>query len=68
MNQKKIDRINELSRKKKSQGLTDEELAEQAKLRREYIDNVVGGLKSQLQNASIKEPDGTITPLRPKNK
>ncbi len=68
MNQKKIDRINELSRKQKSTGLTDDELKEQAALRQEYVKNVVGGLRNQLENASIKELDGTITPLKPKNK
>ncbi|MDE5619681.1 MAG: DUF896 domain-containing protein, partial [Ruminococcus sp.] len=36
MNQKKIDRINELSRKSKAEGLTEEEKAEQTALRNEY--------------------------------
>ena len=34
----KIDRINELARKKKTVGLTEAEVAEQATLRREYLD------------------------------
>ena len=42
MDQKKIDRINELSRKSKAEGLTDEEKQEQLFLRREYVDSVVG--------------------------
>ena len=33
-----IARINELARKKRSEGLTEEELAEQAKLRRIYLE------------------------------
>ena len=37
MEQKKIDRINELAKKKKAEGLTPEELEEQAALRAEYI-------------------------------
>lgn len=59
MTQEKIDRINELARKKKTVGLTDEELAEQQILRREYIDGFKASLVSQLENTYIVEPDGT---------
>ena len=38
MTEEKIARINELAKKKKTQGLTDEENIEQAALRREYAD------------------------------
>ena len=38
MDPKKIDRINELAKKKKTEGLTPEEKVEQAKLREEYIE------------------------------
>lgn len=50
-----IERINELARKAKTQGLTEEEKQEQAKLRREYIDSVVGNLKSQLDNTYVRD-------------
>ena len=43
-----IERINYLAKKQRAEGLTEEEKAEQAKLRREYIDSVVGNLRSQL--------------------
>lgn len=59
MTQEKIDRINELARKQKSEGLTDEEKQEQAILRREYIDSYKRSLVSQLENTYILEPDGT---------
>ncbi len=59
MTQEKIDRINELARKKKSVGLTEEELQEQAILRREYIESYKQSLVSQLENTYIVEPDGT---------
>lgn len=51
MEQKKIDRINELARKSKTaEGLTDEEKAEQAQLRQEFRDAVKRNLTSQLDN------------------
>lgn len=58
MTQEKIDRINELARKSKSVGLTDEERAEQTELRNEYRQSVVGNLASQLDNTYIVTPDG----------
>ncbi|MDE6775392.1 MAG: DUF896 domain-containing protein [Ruminococcus sp.] len=58
MNQQKIDRINELARKSKSVGLTDEEKAEQTTLRNEYRQSVVGNLAAQLDNTYIMTPDG----------
>ena len=54
-----IKRINELAAKAKREGLTAEETAERDKLRRIYIDSVVGNLKGQLENTTIVYPDGT---------
>ena len=54
-----IARINELAKKNKEVGLTEEELVERDKLRRIYIDSVVGNLKGHLDNTSIVYPDGT---------
>ena len=55
-----IERINLLAKKQREEGLTDEEKAEQAKLRREYIDSVVGNLRSQLDNTYVVEGDKKI--------
>lgn len=63
MDDKKIARINELYHKSKAEGLTPEEAAEQKKLRQEYIDSVKNNLRSQLNNVSVINPDGTITDL-----
>lgn len=63
MDDKKIARINELYHKSKAEGLTDKELKEQQLLRREYIDSFRMNLRSQLDNISIQEKDGTITNL-----
>lgn len=59
----KIKRINELYHKSQREGLTDEEKQEQAKLRAAYVANVRANLKSQLDNVSIQEADGSITSL-----
>lgn len=59
MTQEKIDRINELARKKKTEGLTEAEIKEQNALRREYIDGFKRSLTAQLENTYIVEPDGT---------
>jgi len=61
-----INRINELARKAKAQGLTEEEALEQKKLRQEYLDSVKKNLVSQLENMSILEPDGTKKKVRKK--
>ena len=59
MEQKKIDRINELAKKQKSQGLTEQEKKEQYTLRRVYIDSFKRSLVGQLENTYIVRPDGT---------
>ena len=64
----RIKRINELAHKQKSEGLTEEEKAEQAVLRREYIDSVKGNLSAQLDSIRVKTPDGNLHPLEKKKK
>ena len=68
MNQERLDRINELYRKSKAEGLTPEEKEEQAALRQEYIALVRANLRGTLNNISIQNPDGTITELSKKDK
>ena len=51
----KINRINQLSRKSKTSGLTEDEKAEQQLLRREYIDSFKANLKAQLDQIEIVE-------------
>lgn len=63
MLEEKIQRINELYRKSKVEGLTEAELKEQKILRAEYIEAFKRNLRGQLDNISIKEPDGSITNL-----
>ena len=67
MEQRKIDRINELARKAKSpEGLTPEEAAEREALRREYIEAYKRSLTAQLNSTVVQYPDGSRRPLRPR--
>ena len=61
-----IERINELARKAKTVGLTPEENEERAKLRRAYIDSVVGDLRQQLDNTYIVDEKGHKIKLQKK--
>lgn len=57
--QEMIDRINVLSRKKKAEGLTEEEAAEQKVLYKEYIAAWRASVKSQLDCIEIVDGDGS---------
>ena len=60
----KIERINELARKKKTEGLTPEEAMEQAVLRREYIEAMKDNLRESLNRSKIQNPDGSIIDVK----
>ena len=59
-----IARINELARKPKTVGLTDEELVERDKLRRMYIDSVKANLVGHLDNTYVVDEKGNKRPLK----
>lgn len=63
-----IRRINELARKAKSEGLTEEETKERDALRRQYIDAFKRNLTAQLENTYIVTPDGKKTKLTKKER
>lgn len=63
MDGQKINRINELYRKSKAEGLTDAEKKEQKILRMEYLESVKRNLRGQLNNIDIEEKDGTVVNL-----
>ncbi len=64
----KVARINALARKSRTpEGLTEEEKAEQAALRREYVDAVKQSLEGHLGNTVVLEPDGTKRKLKKKD-
>lgn len=58
MEQKKIDRINELAHLAKQRELTEAELAERSALRAEYIADFRRATINVLENTYIQTPDG----------
>lgn len=63
MMQDLINRINELARKSKTVGLTEEEKEEQQKLRQQYIAIFRGNMKNTLLNVKVVDEEGNdITP------
>ena len=58
MEQKKIDRINQLAHLAKARELTEEELKERAALRAEYIADFRRATINVLENTYIQTPDG----------
>ena len=50
-----IDRINVLAAKKKAEGLTEDEQAEQKVLYKEYLASIRGSMKAQLDNVRFVE-------------
>ena len=63
MEQQKINRINELYRKSKAEGLTEAEKKEHKILSQEYLELVKRNLRNQLNNIDIEEKDGTVVNL-----
>ena len=59
MEKEKVARINELARLSKERALTDEEKAEQAALRAEYIAEIRASFGGMLENTVIQRPDGS---------
>lgn len=62
--EKTIERINELYRKSKAEGLTNDEMEEQKKLRQEYIQAFRNNLRGTLETIKIQNPDGTIIDVK----
>ena len=63
----KIARINELACLSKTRELTEAEQAERAALRQEYIAAYREHVQQTLACAMVREPDGTLRPLRRKD-
>lgn len=59
-----IKRINELAKKKKEQGLTADEQAEQKELYKKYLKNFRQNFEKQLDNTDVEYPDGRVVPFK----
>lgn len=66
MEPEKVQRINELKRLSRERELLEEELAEQAALRAEYIAGFRANMQQVLEAVRIQESDGSLTPLKKK--
>ena len=63
MDKAQIERINELARKKKAEGLTEEELKEQAELRAQYLREFRANMEETLKMVRVEQEDGSYKPL-----
>ncbi|WP_318615321.1 DUF896 domain-containing protein [Sporosarcina sp. YIM B06819] len=63
----KITRINELSKKSKTTGLTLEEAKEQTLLRKEYLETFRSSMRGTIEHVKVIDPDGNdVTPEKVK--
>ncbi|WP_090083319.1 DUF896 domain-containing protein [Lentibacillus persicus] len=61
----KLERINQLAKKSKEEGLTLKEQTEQKELRQEYLQNVRSSFKNQFKSMTVKDPEGNdVTPQK----
>ncbi|MCZ0704491.1 uncharacterized protein YnzC (UPF0291/DUF896 family) [Natronobacillus azotifigens] len=64
----KLNRINQLAKKAKEGGLTEEEKVEQQQLRQEYLKNVRSSFKNQFKGMKVIDPNGKdVTPQKVKD-
>lgn len=66
MDKRQVDRINELARKRKAEGLSQEEITEHEALRRLYLDEFRENMRQTLDNTYIEMEDGTRKKLEKK--
>ncbi len=64
MDKKLIEEINLLAKKKREQGLNEQETQRQKQLYKEYLTQFRAQFNKQLDNIDVKTPDGKVTPLK----
>ena len=58
-----LSEINSLAKKKREQGLSDEEIKRQKELYSQYLKEFRGNFKKQLDNIDVEYEDGSVRPL-----
>ncbi|MEE0856742.1 MAG: DUF896 domain-containing protein [Ruminococcus sp.] len=64
MDKAMLNRINELAKKKREQGLSADELAEQKQLYKVYLGEIRAQFDNTLDNVSVEEKDGSVVPFK----
>lgn len=68
LEKKELERISELSRKSKAEGLTEEEKTEQASLRERYLKAFRSGFREHLHTIKVVDRNGEdVTPQKLKH-
>ena len=68
LSKQKMSRINELAKKSKASGLSNEEAKEQSKLRKEYLETFRESMKGTIENTRVFDPEGNeVTPKKIKD-
>ncbi|RFU61231.1 DUF896 domain-containing protein [Peribacillus glennii] len=68
LSKEKIARINELSKKSRETGLSEEEAKEQTKLRSEYLQSFRNSMANTLESVTVIDPEGNdVTPKKIKD-
>ena len=67
MTKEQIGRINELARRKKTEGLTPAETQEHEALRRQYLEEFRQNMRATLDRVYVQQKDGSYEKLRKKS-
>lgn len=63
LSQEKLNRISELSKKSRENGLSELEKQEQQNLRQEYLQAFRGGMRNHIEGLKLIDPEGNdVTP------
>ena len=68
LDDKKLKRLNHLAKLKREEKITKDDLEELNALRKEYLENFRSSFRSQIENATVIDPEGNdVTPQKVKD-